>query len=309
MHWSWPRFFLTLLVGLLCALAYHLFFRRKGKRYEEVYDRVVEDTNDESTQLRMLADRHESTLKAHDEERHLLTGQHSTELATLVAAHDSGIAAERAENVRLLGVVGKLENSTEEARALHVQITNQKDEYARLELDWRRRLDEAEATVAAAVTAKQIADADAARAATVAAAEAKVQNAAKNAADTETRATAANAKGTAAGTSAADAASNFAAASAVGIETEVPEPEPDDLTVIEGIGPKLSEVLVAAGLTTYRDMASATEERLQEILRAAGQTSPSTSTWGKQARLLADGDRAGFDAYAEHLVAGRDPSA
>jgi predicted flap endonuclease-1-like 5' DNA nuclease len=479
MHWSWARFFLTLLVGLLCALAYHLFFRRKGKRYEEVYDRVVEDTNDESTQLRMLADRQEATLKAHDEERRLLTGQHATALAGLAASNDTALATERSENVRLQGVVAKLENATEEARALQVQITNQKDEYARLELDWRRRLDEAEAKVAA--TAKQIADADAVRAKAVTAAEASVADASKRATDAEAKVVAADAKtaaaearAKAAGSNAADAATKLAAAEssaaaarsatstaeariaelqseveavsaahtatavsgqsglaggaqgligaaagaaavagidvaagsehdgasvagkvaedpqptansaatvgddlviiegigpktdellrAAGITTfaqirdadqahlrsileaggidgaaSLPtwsrqaslliagdvvafkaytdhliagvEPDADDLTVIEGIGPKLSEALVAAGITTYRDVATAGEERLMEILVAAGQMSASTSTWGEQARFLAAGDRAGFDAYAERLVAGRDTNA
>lgn len=47
-------------------------------------------------------------------------------------------------------------------------------------------------------------------------------------------------------------------------------PEPDDLTRISGIGPAVSEVLVAAGVTTFRELAETPVEDLVELLRGAG---------------------------------------
>ena len=48
-------------------------------------------------------------------------------------------------------------------------------------------------------------------------------------------------------------------------EVEEPEPEavtPDDLKRIEGIGPKLSEVLQSAGVATYAQLADASVEQI-----------------------------------------------
>ncbi len=82
---------------------------------------------------------------------------------------------------------------------------------------------------------------------------------------------------------------------------------PDDLTRIEGIGPKIGAALVAAGLTTYASVAEATEYELRAALTAAKlRFAPSLPTWGKQARLLADGDEEGFVALTERLVGGRE---
>ncbi len=82
---------------------------------------------------------------------------------------------------------------------------------------------------------------------------------------------------------------------------------PDDLTRIEGVGPKIGAALVAAGLTTFASVAEATEYELRAALTAAKlRFAPSLPTWGKQARLLADGDEEGFVALTERLVGGRE---
>ncbi len=81
----------------------------------------------------------------------------------------------------------------------------------------------------------------------------------------------------------------------------------DDLERIEGIGPKMSAALVNAGISRYRQLAAADEAALRRAIEAAGLTfAPSLVTWARQARLLADGDEAGFADLTRRLVAGRD---
>jgi predicted flap endonuclease-1-like 5' DNA nuclease len=81
----------------------------------------------------------------------------------------------------------------------------------------------------------------------------------------------------------------------------------DDLTIVEGIGPKFNAALNEAGIYTFAQLAASTPEQLQTILRDAGYGRvPATySTWGEQAGFLARGDRGGFDAFVESLVGGR----
>lgn len=79
--------------------------------------------------------------------------------------------------------------------------------------------------------------------------------------------------------------------------------------MIEGIGPAFSGALRTAGITTFVRLAASSEDELRAAISAAGLSfAPSLPTWAKQADYLAKGDRAGFDAYVEFLVAGRDPS-
>lgn len=65
----------------------------------------------------------------------------------------------------------------------------------------------------------------------------------------------------------------------------------DDLTIIEGIGPKAAEVLVAAGITTFAELAAADADKVKEILTAStarvGHLDP--TTWAQQSQLAADG--------------------
>ncbi|MCV2392713.1 helix-hairpin-helix domain-containing protein [Actinotalea sp. M2MS4P-6] len=61
----------------------------------------------------------------------------------------------------------------------------------------------------------------------------------------------------------------------------------DDLTRIEGIGPKIGAALVAAGLTTFAALAEADEDTLRAALSAANvRLAPSLPTWSAQAREL-----------------------
>ena len=65
----------------------------------------------------------------------------------------------------------------------------------------------------------------------------------------------------------------------------------DDLTIIEGIGPKSAEALVAAGVDTFAKLAKKKSEEISKIL---SDTSSSLAhldpqTWAKQAQMAADG--------------------
>ena len=61
----------------------------------------------------------------------------------------------------------------------------------------------------------------------------------------------------------------------------------DDLTRIEGVGPKIGAALAAAGLATFAAVAAAAEDDLRGALTASGlRFAPSLPTWSQQARKL-----------------------
>lgn len=76
------------------------------------------------------------------------------------------------------------------------------------------------------------------------------------------------------------------------LEAEVGAEEPrrpDDLLVIEGIGPRTSTIVTAAGITSFAQLAAADVENLRAALVDAGIKTVDPSTWPEQARLAADG--------------------
>lgn len=80
----------------------------------------------------------------------------------------------------------------------------------------------------------------------------------------------------------------------------------DDLTKIEGIGRKMSQALIAAGIDTYAKLAAADEDLLRKAIEDAGmRLAPSLSTWAEQATFARDGDWAGLEALQASLVGGR----
>ena len=82
--------------------------------------------------------------------------------------------------------------------------------------------------------------------------------------------------------------------------------EPDDLTRIEGIGPKYREALVEAGIRTFQDLAKSSEEQLREALSNAGmRRAASMPTWAEQARLAGEGDWEGLYTLQGQLRGGR----
>jgi predicted flap endonuclease-1-like 5' DNA nuclease len=82
---------------------------------------------------------------------------------------------------------------------------------------------------------------------------------------------------------------------------------PDDLTRIEGIGPKMSAALQAAGISTFAALAASSEDSLRGAVEAAGMNfAPSLPTWPRQAEFAARGDWDGLQTYQNELVAGRE---
>ena len=81
-------------------------------------------------------------------------------------------------------------------------------------------------------------------------------------------------------------------------EVAAPAPTPDDLTQLSGIGPKASEALAAAGITTYAALAEANEPQLRHVLHSADMVPPSTvASWPMQATYAARGDWQGLMKY------------
>ena len=80
---------------------------------------------------------------------------------------------------------------------------------------------------------------------------------------------------------------------------------PDDLTIIEGIGPKIALILQSAGITTFNQLAAADVNRIREILEKEGIRLADPRSWAEQARLAAAGDQAGLKALQDRLNAGR----
>ncbi|GAB3962543.1 hypothetical protein GCM10028805_63890 [Spirosoma harenae] len=72
----------------------------------------------------------------------------------------------------------------------------------------------------------------------------------------------------------------------------------DDLTKIEGIGPKIAELLNNAGITTFAQLADAQDETVQQVLVDAGPrfNVHDATTWNEQAALARDGK---WDELAE----------
>src|SRR5690606_18473299 len=78
----------------------------------------------------------------------------------------------------------------------------------------------------------------------------------------------------------------------------------DDLTIIEGIGPKIAaEVLGAAGIRSFAELAGTPVDRLRELLSAAGSrfAAHDPGTWPEQAALAARGDFAALDKLKAEL--------
>ena len=80
---------------------------------------------------------------------------------------------------------------------------------------------------------------------------------------------------------------------------------PDDLKLIEGIGPKIDGLLKDAGISTFAQLAAADVSRLREILSGARFRIADPTTWPEQAGLAAEGKLDELKALQERLSAGR----
>ena len=81
----------------------------------------------------------------------------------------------------------------------------------------------------------------------------------------------------------------------------------DDLVIIEGIGPKAAEALVAAGIDTFAKLAKASAESVKEILDASANKVQhlDPTTWAQQAQLAADGKMDELKKLQDELNGGK----
>lgn len=75
------------------------------------------------------------------------------------------------------------------------------------------------------------------------------------------------------------------------VEEETTNESVEDLTKIEGIGPKAAEALNTNGINTYADLSKAKADKIKEILTEASSRMAhlDPTSWPKQAKMAADG--------------------
>ncbi len=81
----------------------------------------------------------------------------------------------------------------------------------------------------------------------------------------------------------------------------------DDLKIVEGIGPKIEELLHNAGIKTWNELAGTSTDRLKEILDAAGPSYQihDPGTWAQQAGLADQGKWDELKKWQDELDAGK----
>jgi predicted flap endonuclease-1-like 5' DNA nuclease len=82
---------------------------------------------------------------------------------------------------------------------------------------------------------------------------------------------------------------------------------PDDLKVVEGIGPKIEKLLNQEGILTFAQLAETSPERIKEILVAAGPRYQmhNPATWPEQSALARDGQWDALKTWQDELNKGR----
>ncbi|MCU0339103.1 MAG: hypothetical protein MUE30_04410 [Spirosomaceae bacterium] len=90
--------------------------------------------------------------------------------------------------------------------------------------------------------------------------------------------------------------------------TPVVPPTPDDLKVVEGIGPVIEKLFNNAGIWTFAQLANTAPERLREILLAGGTRFQihDPGTWPDQAAMARDGKWDELKQWQDELNKGRE---
>jgi small subunit ribosomal protein S2 len=80
----------------------------------------------------------------------------------------------------------------------------------------------------------------------------------------------------------------------------------DDLTKIEGIGPKAAEALTNAGMGTFSDLSKGDAEKIKEVLTEASSRMAhlDPTSWPKQAQMAADGKWDELKAWQDSVKGG-----
>lgn len=81
----------------------------------------------------------------------------------------------------------------------------------------------------------------------------------------------------------------------------------DNLTKIEGIGPKIATLLIDKGIETFKDLSKASVKKLEEILTSAGSryAMHKPKTWPEQAKLAAAGKWEDLKVLQDQLNGGK----
>jgi NADH-quinone oxidoreductase subunit I len=107
----------------------------------------------------------------------------------------------------------------------------------------------------------------------------------------------------------AAAAKKKADAAEAAAEAAAKAVKPDDLKRIEGIGPKISGILQAAGINTFAQLADTEVDRIKQILEEADPKLlrlAHPDTWPQQARVATSGEPDALKRYQEKLKGGRE---
>jgi len=81
--------------------------------------------------------------------------------------------------------------------------------------------------------------------------------------------------------------------------------EPEDFNIIEGIGPKINQVLHEAGIFTFAQLAAADVDSLKTILEPAGLRFIDPGSWAEQAGLVAEGKLEALQELQDKLKGGK----
>ncbi len=82
--------------------------------------------------------------------------------------------------------------------------------------------------------------------------------------------------------------------------------EPDDLTKIEGVGPRIAELLNNHGISTFRELSTVSPDQIRQILAAEEGivATRDPSTWPDQAQLAATGEWDKLKEWQDELDGG-----
>jgi large subunit ribosomal protein L27 len=92
------------------------------------------------------------------------------------------------------------------------------------------------------------------------------------------------------------------------VETPTKSDKADDLKKIEGIGPKIAQLLIDSGISTFATLAETSADKIKEILEAAGPryTIHNPSTWPAQAEMAAADKWDELKAWQDQLAGGKE---
>ena len=75
----------------------------------------------------------------------------------------------------------------------------------------------------------------------------------------------------------------------------------DELTRIDGIGPKTASALLDAGVRTFGQLAKLNEESIKDLLLSGGARVVNINNWATQAKFAENSDWDGLNKYLKTL--------